>query len=953
MRFLLPCLLRLAVMALLFAGAVAAPLRAQSEAQSTQQSGLEQGQTDLMASQRSEQRQPSEDDFLLLQLVIDQYTLTLDVRGYRIGEGVCLDLADTIQALDLPIRLDKRAKRASGWLFSEDQRFLLDRVSGEVLIGDLDAEPRRIPLASEIYDTAEGWCVDIRAFSQWFGIDFVPDLYNSLIRLETETELPFIQAIERESRAARLRPRSKTFDLSQFPNKPMDYKLWRDPSLDVVIRGGVRSGGGSREGINGRAELFAAGEAFGASTFLRLGTNEEFEPASLRLRAYRKDPEANLLGPLEATHAAIGDVETLAGRLTGQTAIGRGAFISNQPLGRINRFSATTLRGVLPAGWDAELYRNGQLIAFQNSRADGRYEFVEVELFYGRNDLEVVLYGPQGQIRRETTSFPVGFNQIEPGETFYWAGVLQNNRDLFQLENSNVGTPQEWRWGVGIERGLDKRTSALLGAQSLVFAAKRRSYLEGALTRSFGQFQVELGGAHELGAGNVVQINTLGRIGTINFGANALVTDGEFVSEFVPGELDYRTALNVDSSVKLGKTVFPVQANLSHSRLQDGSDLNEYLLTTSLNAGRVALSAQFSHLEEMGGTSNRDRRDTRIRLLANTRFKNWRLRGNAAFLTSGPDKGLETVTARVDKTLDERSDFQGQIDYAVRNDEFRLTGGYTRRFDKLLLRADTFVTTRGGVGANLQIAFSLGPKPSGRSIRVTQAKLARGGQAAVTVFRDDNGDGLRDPSEQLLSDVMVEAGLRSTDAVTDDEGRAIVDELLPFQPVLVGIDESTLADPFLAPAGKGVVITPRPGVMAQIQLPIAPTGEIEGMLLGADGAQKPGVPLELVDASGRVAAETVSEFDGFFLFQRVPYGEYRLRISDRAAEKIGVEAFLAGGGDDGSPLRLGRDNEILRLGEITLRDADARDEAPLPEPDKASGPDKAAPVAAVAALSQP
>ena len=33
-----------------------------------------------------------------------------------------------------------------------------------------------------------------------------------------------------------------------------------------------------------------------------------------------------------------------------------------------------------------------------------------------------------------------------------------------------------------------------------------------------------------------------------------------------------------------------------------------------------------------------------------------------------------------------------------------------------------------------------------------------------------------------------------------------------------------------------------------------------------------GVRLELVDQRGAIVAEAISEFDGFFLFQRVPYG---------------------------------------------------------------------------------
>ncbi len=860
--------------------------------------------------------QANDDDFLFLQLVVDSYKLNYDVRGYQTDRGVCLDLADVIQSLDLPVRIDKKSRRATGWLFSEDQKFTLDRDSDTVQ----NVNNGRAPISSDIYDTPEGWCVKVEALSRWFGIDFKPDLYNAVVRLESDRELPFIQAIERRSRAARLRGKRKEFDLSKFPNAQMEYRPWRTPSLDVVARAGYQSGAtvGTRDGASGRVELYAAGEALGASYTARVATDDQLEPQTVRLRAYRNDPDGNLLGPLKATQVAVGDIETIAGRLTGQTAIGRGAFVSNRPLGQASRFSTTTLRGVLPAGWDAELYRNGQLIAFQDDRGDGRYEFLEVDLFFGRNELEVVLYGPQGQIRRETTSIPVGFNQIEPGQTYYWAGVVQNDRDLIDLGNGVENRPQKWRWGVGVERGLDQRTSAMIGVQSLFFAGARRTYAEGSVARSLGRLQVELSGAHEFGAGSVAELNTAGRFGRFNFGTNALVSFGNFSSEFANENLDYRAGFNVDTSLRLGKFGLPIQAEALHSKLKDGSEINEFLLTTSVNAGRVAISAQLDHQQQTASPTSRARQDTRVRVLANTRLKGLRLRGNASFLLNGRNKGLDTVDIRADKALDRDSDLQGQIEYMARQDEFRLSAGYSRRFDKFSLRADAFATSRGGVGANVQLAFSLGPDPVSGGIRVTHNKLARNGQAAVTVFRDDNGDGMRNPGEEYLKDVLVEAGLRTTDAYTGENGRAIVDDLRPFRPVLVGVDESTLGDPFLAPSTKGIVITPRPGVIQQIELPMSPTGEIEGLLLNPSGVEQPGVKLQLLDRRGSVVAETISEFDGFFLLQKVPYGDYTLRIAEDAARKLAVRPELASE-KLSRGLRVDRDQDIVRLGSIKMR----------------------------------
>lgn len=581
----------------------------------------------------------------------------------------------------------------------------------------------------------------------------------------------------------------------------------------------------------------------------------------------------------------------------------------------------------MPSGWDAELYRNGQLIGFQESRDDGRYEFFDIELFFGRNDFEVVLYGPQGQVRRERSSVPVGVNQIEPGKTQYWAGVLQDNRDLIDLQRSRNRQPQKWRWGAGVEHGLSQRTSVGLGVHDLFLNGERRTYTEAVVTHALSFAQLELAAAHEFGGGTVANLNTLGRFGNFNFGTNTQVFFGNFSGEFEQNDVDYRAGANFSTSLRMGRLSLPIQGAFSHAKRSNGEEINDFSLTTSVRAGRLSLSAQLKHEKDTGRPDN-DRTD--VILLANTRWRDIRLRGNATFRASGPETGLESATVRLETDFGEDATLQGDLEYTSGNDEYRLSAGYTHRLDKFLVRGDAFVTSRGSIGAGVQLAFSLGPDPVSGGVRVTHSKLARNGQAAVTVFRDDNGNNRRDGDEPLLENVMVEAGLRTTDAITGENGQAIVDDLRPFQPVLVGIDESSLDDPFLAPATKGIVVTPRPGVVAQIELAISPTGEVEGTLRNPSGVEQPGVRLELVDARGAVAAETISEFDGFFLFQRIPYGEYRLRVAQDAANQLQVARILALS-DGRTTFRLDREQDVVRYGTIRL----IRDESPQ-EPDESA-----------------
>ena len=152
--------------------------------------------------------------------------------------------------------------------------------------------------------------------------------------------------------------------------------------------------------------------------------------------------------------------------------------------------------------------------------------------------------------------------------------------------------------------------------------------------------------------------------------------------------------------------------------------------------------------------------------------------------------------------------------------------GWVRQFDRFALRTEGRLDSRDRLSFGLTLGFSLGADPVGGGWRIARQRLAETGQAAVEVFRDDNGDGYRQADEGLVEGVSVEAGFRHGAAPTDKAGRAVIDGLAPYVPVLVSIDAGTLPDPLLQPKVRGLVVVPRPGVATKIKLPLAPSGEV-------------------------------------------------------------------------------------------------------------------------------
>jgi hypothetical protein len=822
------------------------------------------------------------DDALLFEVRLNQYRLGDGVRGYATPTGTCVDFADVIMALDIPVRLDKQSRRATGWAFDERHTLTIDRNTGDEHI----MNGNRKIAADDIHDTPEGWCVATETLSRWIGATLDADKTNALLIVKSDRKLPPQLAAERRARVAVSRP---VFDLASLPHSTTSYRGIHAPAVDVVA-----SFGGLRDRQNGNRvdtqyEIFASGEVGPVAYDARISSDRKGAPASIRVRAYRTDPDAGLLGALHATNVAVGDVQGISTALVSQSSVGRGASITNRPVERNENFDKTNFRGELPRGWDAELYRNGQLLAFANDRADGRYEFLDVPLQYGQNRFEVVLYGPQGQVRREMKSVPVGLDSIPPRKTFYWAGVDEDGRDLINATNAAVIRRGGWRGAVGIERGIDSKTSLASVLHSIMDEyGVRRSYAEAALRRSVGPALVEFSGAQDLARGTALRTQMLGEFSKINIEAETIWASGGFTSDRIMKDVTGLHEIGFDRNFGTGRTSIPLHVDARYTTRATGSDSLDLTARTSAGFGRISMTGEIAWRQQYAHYGPDPPSDVDASVLANARIGRVRFRGETRFRLS-PVSRFQSATLvgewSAGGELLHPNDWRAEIGYDRDLNRARGAIGYVHRFDRVAITASAEAATDGSVAAGLNLAFSIGPDPRDHGgIRVSADKLAARGSTMVRVYRDTNNNGRRDPGEPLEKDVQVSAGRVPVDSVTDANGEVIVDGLEPYQPVLIGIDGSSLPDPLVQPSTSGLVVTPRPGVTLAIELPLVSAGDIDGTLARAGGGTMEGMDLELVGVDNRVAATTRSDFDGFFLFEGVPYGRYTVRIARLSAE---------------------------------------------------------------------
>ncbi len=858
------------------------------------------------------------DDQFLLDVHIRQLRLGDGVRAYNTPEGTCVVLGDFLTTLDVPMHVDLSARKASGWAFSESNRISIDYGA---LTATYGGKSEAIAPGT-IRETPEGWCVQATALSRWFGIGVKPVTAGSVLVLQSQTKLPVELAMERQVRAASIHPAK--FDLSSLPQVRIPYRMWRSPALDFVVSAGVTYRASDGLVVDRQSSVYAAGEIADLSYDAQVSTNRTGKPSSLRVRAYRSDPDGHLLGPAQATHFGIGDVEGFDSKLTGSSAFGRGAVITNRPLATQSAFDQTRFEGDLPAGWEAELYRNDELLGFAKPTADQRYVFDNVQLLYGDNRIRIVLYGPQGQVRSREETINVGEDNAPPGKTWYWAGVNQPNRDLFMLEKPPDGQnlPRA-QATIALEHGLDDRTSVAALAREMLIGDQHLTFVEGTLRRSIGPALVEVGVAHESNGGMAARAQLLGKFGSVNVNAQALLAnDFHLNGGQVETIRDYSLAL--DAPFHVGRTVLPAHADVHLTDRIDGTKQLDAAARLSANFQRFDLATVVRYQQQFVPSGEHVAPVTSLDFIGSGHVGDIRLRGTTTFNVS-PRSRLQAAELEAYWSASENVDWDGDLIYETDSHRANARLSYIRRFNSMAVALTGEAASDGSFAFGLNLNFSLDP---GHGFTLSRRPLAQAGEVHALVYRDLNDNGIRDAGEPLEKGAVVTTGTHQAERPTDTNGSVLVGGLAPFQPIAVGVDVSSLGDPMLTPKKALQVVVPRPGVPAEVQIGLVGGGDVEGALIKSGGLAFEGVNLELVDVNGKLVGTSMTDFDGFFLFERVPYGAYTIRVAKDSASAAKISADL------GIHFEITPDKAVIRLGSIQAMPrahlADAGSAAPRP-----------------------
>ncbi len=277
----------------------------------------------------------------------------------------------------------------------------------------------------------------------------------------------------------------------------------------------------------------------------------------------------------------------------------------------------------------------------------------------------------------------------------------------------------------------------------------------------------------------------------------------------------------------------PAHADV-HLSNRNGTRQLDAAARLSANFRRFDLATAVHYTRQLGSSAGppAQQPQTTVDVIGSGRIGDVRLRGGTTFEVT-PSARLRTAEIEAYWSASENVDWDAGLAYEATAHRARARLSYVRRLSSLAVALTGEAASDGSVAFGVNLNFSL---DAAHRFNLSRQPIAQAGAVRALVYRDLNDNGVRDPGEPSEKDAVVTTGTQQAEKPTDSNGAALVAGLAPFQPVAVGIDVTSLADPMLVPKKALQVVVPRPGIPAEVQIGLVGGGDVEGALVKSGGA---------------------------------------------------------------------------------------------------------------------
>lgn len=821
----------------------------------------------------------SDDNLIIMDVRYGQYQLGSGIEGYQQEGRTYFALVDLVALIESPIQVDSAG--AVGKI-NDDTEFKLAKTEGSWL---LKRGKEEIAVNDDKLVVHDGLIfVDSKTLERWFPLSLKINNSDSILDLSSRGSLPFQKSIERKERYF-----SKDAPLTEFTNPLADvpYNLWEVPSTDIRLTH-ITSSNHKTDTDTSRSThytLVSNGDMGYMSSNIFINGNREDGVNNVSMRFDRYDTERNIGGPLNLSQVSFGDISA-PGALS---SYGRGVLVSNES--NTSQFSRdfTTIEGNHYPGWEVELYLDDSVIDYQVIGDNGRYYFEDVILSQGDNNYRLVFYGPAGEKEVESRNLYIGEDSEDLRRLRYTASINQPNTRLYSDQESNSTYQTNLTTRFALTNFLSFNAGYSLRQWDKDLLADER-ILEDDTSDAFYVAGVN---AHLLGQSLSVSARK--------------VNDDPFDITYGLGgsrnSFNYRINYTQFGETESGFTYDPLtdvynvtpesQVNMTlRSRIKGISGVLDARRTNyegyQLNSGKFILAGRSKGFYWSKGfdyqqfiTDGLVEDAIAGNFYAGKSLGPLSARVNLSYLTK-PEAELTTIGFSGDLKLSPDVDVSFDFDHAVATSDNIYRLGMKWILPYMTVTPTVSYSDNGTMAGNLTVLMTLGNRTGqfGNYYAAESRTISTRGTLKARLFEDENGDGVYTLGERLLSGGIIHSLQTRQKAASDDVGVATLNNVRAWFPSDIVYEDDTIEEASMKYGGEQFAIEMRPGKVIEVDLPFYRAGDIDGIVYSrrSDGRVREarGITVELVDAKGDVVAKTVSASDGFYSFQRVLPGNYKV-----------------------------------------------------------------------------
>lgn len=770
----------------------------------------------------------------------------MDMRGFE-GEVEVLteDYESFYLSLEslkevLKVDLTIHEGRIEGWFFFQNNRISGDLNQGTVMVKDeqLTIEGR------DFIEFEEQYFASAQVIKKWFDVEVQVEINRLLINFDTQGRHPYFESLKRKSRHGALDTlKAQEHEVLVIDNQ---YRWFTWPSSDLRVNHSL--GKDKQTNIISSAVFDLAAHSI---DFLAASNNGQ---ENFRLTARREASMGD-----NPFHYEVGDVFFPAGKFLRASFNGRGIALLGNPISR--SYSRNFKVEGLP-GWEVELYRDDQLIDYSQLDELGQYQFEGIDISAGHNKYKAVLYGPNGEIREQHFDFNVSNMGLYKGK---WLPELY----LIDPQEPTLGSAQQQselgRTAVGrLNYGLSNRINLGVGmVKDFDDSSKTTPFAEMLYISDTQVLDVGIGApsnTDELSYSADYSINT-------RFGTFLLSNYNAFLYE--------QSSFQKGSAGRWQLSIDDYDMGLSVTK--------QYLGEQSQNLYDANFGVRFEDSQWSNNVSFVDSNNFSFNTLARIRLGEQLLQLRGEY-RKNQGQATEQLYVAWRKQFKKHA-LNINANYSTQDHQFKFNAELSSQWDRFNFgaRLSHDAQNKFTLVLTMSTAFAW-DDPFGSLNRSSYKQSAT---LRARTYKDNNANQRFDQGDTPLKGVKL-IGSSQWKSTTDAQGNHTLYGLQSYTPQYLEINTDALDDPFVSPIKEKFRVTSHPGGEVQLDIPFYDIYEVEGdIVIRQENGQDVGkgaVPLYLVK-DGQIIQEIKSEYDGYFLFDKVMPGKYHLVIAPHWLEK--------------------------------------------------------------------